>query len=630
MVKRLDKSDLEWRGIAPVAPAFDDFYYTPENGLAESEFVFLDGINAPHSWQGKEHFIIAETGFGTGLNFLNTYKKWLETGAQGRLTYISVERYPLSGSALEQAHTAFPELAGFARQLRAAWPPPSPGFHPRFFEDGKIQLLLLFGDAASLFAELNAEVDAWFLDGFAPAKNPDMWSDRLFAQIARLSKPNARLATYTAAGFVRKGLEARGFNMEKTEGYGQKRDRLIGRMNSKHRPEKPQTGPEWTSLSPAYSGPTTIIGAGIAGRSLAAAFQRRGCQANIIEGATLPTGSKVPAAILAPGFQAGPQPTTDFVTSAFGHACWLPAYQHAWANTRGVELFAGSEAERTRFARIKTALGWGPDWVNSTENGLAYPRSGSLDTAAALNSIYKTDAIETATVERIEKTSAGWLLVGDGNTRETKNLILVGGAGTAHLLANAANLGFTARAGQIETLATTASGIPTGSKAASGYITAAIAGTQTLGSTFSNYTGDARHSPPPDVSARAEILDKIEAEFGLHINANILESSWTGIRAATIDYMPIIGPVPDWHIAADQFAPLSKDRKITGLGPMPYQDGLFLLAGFGSKGFQQAPYAAEYLAAHLCGDPLPMASSVAGYLHPARAFIRRMIKKGRH
>ena len=627
MVKLLNSSDLDWRAGVPSAPVFGDFYYAPENGLAESEHVFLGGIGAPDVWQGREHFVIAETGFGTGLNFLCCYKKWLETGARGRLTFISTEKYPLSEAALKKAHALFPELKHLAEALQAAWPPPSPGFHPRHFENGKIQLLLLFGDATAAFSELDACVDAWFLDGFAPTKNPDLWSDQLFDQVARLSNPGARLATYTVAGFVRKALEARGFAVEKTVGYGRKRNRLVGRMNHGHTPSKPKSSAEWSALGAARCGPTTVVGAGIAARSLAAALQRRRHKTTVFGSENRPTASNVPAAILAPAFQAGPQPTTDFVTSAFAHACWLPAYGVAWARRRGVEAFASNEQEKTRFKRIRKALGWGSDWVDSTEHGLHYPRSGSLDTAAALTSVFAASSIEPASIEKIQKTSAGWLISGADFNVETANLILATGAGTTNLLNDASNIGFTARAGQIETMAT-GGPLPQHSLAASGYITAPNAGSQTLGSTFSEYTGHDAKNPLVSKEATTEILDKIRAEFNVNISPKALHKPWTGVRAATIDYMPVIGPVPNWQTAETIFAPLSKDRKLTGLGPMEYQDGLFLFAGFGSKGFQQAPYAAEYLAAHICGDPLPMAAGVAAYLHPARNFIRRIIRRG--
>jgi tRNA 5-methylaminomethyl-2-thiouridine biosynthesis bifunctional protein len=626
--KSQGNNTIEWRGGVPVAARFGDVYYSLENGLAEAEFTFLGGIDAPKIWQGRSHFTICETGFGTGLNFLASYKKWLESGASGRLTFISTEAFPLSDTDLSRAHAAFSTLEPFAKKLREAWPPNTKGYHLRHFEGGKIQLLLLFGDAAETLTQLSAKVDAWFLDGFAPAKNPEMWSEALFDQMVRLSNPGAPFATFTAAAMVKSRLSARGFDVRKAPGYGKKRHRLLGKLRAHAQKTCDTVCHEWAQLNTAKPGRTTVIGAGVAGRALTAELTHRGHPVTLF-GGSRPAASDVPAAVLAPGFQAGPQPTTAFVTSAFAHACWLPAYEGAWAAKRGVELCAGDEAEQRRFRRIQDLLGWDESWVTATSKGLTYPRSGSLDTKKALSNLY-SGPVNTSVVERLEKTSAGWLLICDDHRFETANLVLAAGAGTQHLLPGAHHIGLTARAGQVEMVASDLSGIPQRSVAASGYITAPSGGYQSLGSTFTEYHGDAQQNPATTKAATAEILDKINAEFGATVAAQQGLTSWAGIRAATIDYMPVIGPVPNWQQAADRFAPLSKDRKITGLGPMPYQDGLYIMAGFGSKGFQQAPYAAQYMAAHLCGDALPMAADVAAYLHPARTFIRRLIRGGRY
>ncbi len=232
MVKQIDKNALAWRGNAPVSTRFDDVYYSEENGLEETGFVFLKGIEAPDCWMGKNNFVIAETGFGTGLNFLATYRDWIKSGATGQLIFISAEKYPLSAEALVEAHKKFPELASYSQELCAAWPPAVEGLHQRLFANGKIQLLLLFGDANETFQDIHATVDAWYLDGFAPSKNPEMWTDKLFDHIARLSKQGTCFATFTAAGFVRRALQARGFHVEKVPGYGRKRERLIGALGA--------------------------------------------------------------------------------------------------------------------------------------------------------------------------------------------------------------------------------------------------------------------------------------------------------------------------------------------------------------------------------------------------------------
>lgn len=635
MLKEIHSDALEWQDGVPKAPTFGDIYYSLEGGLAETEHVFLGGIGAPEVWQKQKHFTIAETGFGTGLNFLATYKKWMETGNKGRLTFISAEKFPLSPDALEKAHAAFPELEYFSSQLRAAWPPAAAGFHPRYFENGKIQLLLLFGDAAETYRQLSASVDAWFLDGFSPAKNPEMWSDVLFDQIARLSRPGTRFATFTAAGFVKRGLAAQGFAVKKTRGFARKRERLVGEMGAAGPMQTNQIAPtpEWARLTKAEEGSTLIIGAGIAGRSLAAALARRG-HPSVVIAADVPTASHVPAAILAPGFQVGTHPTTPFVTSAFAHACWLPDYIKAWARETGVEIQTLDTQERLRLHSVGDALGWGPEWLKKSAVGLEFPKTGSIDPAVALEAIYPSHKVTQARVLNVQKIPDGWAVQTTEGTHEITRLIFATGAQTAHLMPESLHLGLTARSGQIETLSsipTTGRLWPQGSLSGAGYVTAPIptsneSASQTLGSTITPFAGSVEHSPPPSPDDTAAILAKIYQSFDLSVPVQALGEPWTGIRAATIDYMPYVGPIPDWHAAAKQFADLAKDRKISGLGPMPYQHGLFILSGFGSKGFQQAPYAAEYLAAHLCGDPLPMSVSAARYLHPARHFIKKIIQ----
>lgn len=627
MVKRLGRKDIDWREGVPVAPEFDDVYYSLDDGLEETNFVFLSGIGAPDTWQYTDQFVIAETGFGTGLNFLATYQKWVESGASGRLIYVSVEAYPMSEEALERAHEPFTQVRQYAEKLRAAWPPPSPGFHPRYFEEGKVQLLLLFGDAATNFAELQGEVDAWYLDGFAPAKNPDMWSEELFDQIARLSKPGARFATFTAAGFVKRGLAARGFDVQKTRGFGRKRERLIGCMRESHAPTPPAKTQDWAKLpTPPKRGSIAIVGAGIAGRSLAAALKRRGhADIKLIDG-SIACASQVPAAILAPGFQAGKQPTTDFVTAAFAHACQHPEYENAWADASDVEIFSSDEEDRNRQDRVRNSLGWGDDWVAATDRGLVFPKSGSLETAEALANLWPETEIIQMLVENLDQTSNGWLLSGPSKTLDAETIVFASGFGTLHLASDAKHFSIRPRAGQVEAIRDERLEMPDGNFSSGCYATATIDGRRTIGSTFRDHDPLSKTRPKPSSDQSDELVQKVEAAFGCNIDLDALDAPWTGVRATVRDYVPIVGPVPDWDKAASRFAPLAKNAKAKGLGMMDYQKGLYVLTGFGSKGYQQAPYAAEYLAAHLCGQPLPMAQNVAAYLHPARNFIRQLVR----
>jgi len=204
---------------------FDDIYFSPEDGLGESKAVFLDGINAPDCWQDEKTFTIAELGFGTGLNFLQTMKLWCETTAPDQtLIYYSTEKYPLRSDQIETAIT-WDELRPFVSELLTDYP------KGRELMSGRVQLNILLGDSLEELRKQSFRSDAWFLDGFAPRKNPDMWSDDIFVEMARLSKRGSRVATFTAAGFVRRGLQPVGFKMEKRPGFGKKREMLSGIFN---------------------------------------------------------------------------------------------------------------------------------------------------------------------------------------------------------------------------------------------------------------------------------------------------------------------------------------------------------------------------------------------------------------
>ena len=214
---------------APRSKEFDDVYFSADDGLAETEYVFLDGNHLPRGWQGRDRFVIAETGFGTGLNFLAAWKRFEETSTPDqRLDFISFEKFPLDGEEIHlHLHPWDPFFGAHLRKMIRLYPPLMPGFH-RLSLSGRVNLTLVFDDVNAAISRIDTKVDAWFLDGFKPSSNPDMWTDVVFQNMARLSHDGARVATFTAAGRVRRGLEAVGFAVEKVPGFGRKRDMTIG------------------------------------------------------------------------------------------------------------------------------------------------------------------------------------------------------------------------------------------------------------------------------------------------------------------------------------------------------------------------------------------------------------------
>lgn len=623
--------ELHWRGNAPVSEAFDDVYYSAENGLEETQFVFLHGTGAPDVWQGKDRFVIAETGFGTGLNFLATWKAWRESGAKGRLIFISVEGFPLGQKALEEAHETFPELAAYARELRAAWPPASNGTHPRYFDNGKVSLILLFGHVESAFRNLHATVDAWFLDGFAPAKNPEMWSDSVMDQIARLSKPGTRFATFTAAGFVRRALQARGFDVTKAPGYGRKRERLVGQAVSPA-PTTPAAFPvpEWAITSPAPDGHIAIIGGGIAGASLAAALNRRNRKVTVITSEKHAAASHVPAAILAPRFMLEDNPSSAFFAAAYAYSCWFPGFQAAWAETGGISLLPKNDRDSERLAAIADRLGWASDWLIHEENGLTLPRGGSLAPKPVLETLLNDVATLEAEVLGLKQTGKTWAILGaEGPVIEAETVIVAAGMGSMPLLGAEDSPDLRPNRGQVEVArASHLPELPVQSLAFGGYVTADMGDQRTIGSTFDRLDSAGTDAPTPSAADREKILQALRAVTRHMVAPEDIDHSWAGLRATTADHLPFAGPICHTAKARAQYAALAKDASTTGLGAPHRQSGLYVLAGLGSKGFQYGPYLAEYLAAQICGDPLTVPSNMIAPLHPLRGLIKR-IKQGK-
>lgn len=264
----------------PFSGRYGDVYYAAAGGPAQARHVFLAGNDLPARWQGRERFVILETGFGLGLNFLATWQAWrADPQACRELCFISLEKHPFAAADLAAAHAAWPEFASLAGMLQAQWPPLQPGEHRVVLEgvpaaqgqeaagDGgkregtemrrmpdvpemspllevqaaqnmpamrRVELRLLFGDAAALLPALtlapDEAVDAFFLDGFSPARNPDLWSPALCRALARLAKPGATLATWSVAGSVRRALSEAGFMVEKRPGFADKRQMLVGRF----------------------------------------------------------------------------------------------------------------------------------------------------------------------------------------------------------------------------------------------------------------------------------------------------------------------------------------------------------------------------------------------------------------
>jgi len=212
----------------PYSTIYDDVYHSAQGGLAQARHVFLGGNDLPARWIGADHFVILETGFGLGLNFLATWHAWRESRARGRLHFVSAEKHPFRRDDLAELLAPHTELAALADELLQQWPPLTQGSHSLNFARDKVTLTLLLGDARTMLPQLTTKLDALYLDGFAPSKNPDLWSPELLATLTRLCKGNSTLATWSVAGNVRRALEQAGWRLKRRPGFAGKREMLVG------------------------------------------------------------------------------------------------------------------------------------------------------------------------------------------------------------------------------------------------------------------------------------------------------------------------------------------------------------------------------------------------------------------
>lgn len=621
---------VEWQGGTPVSSRFGDPYFSLQGGAAETRHVFLDGTGLPGAWAGRRAFAVGETGFGTGLNFLSAWDLWRRDPHRPTfLHYVSVEGFPLEPEDMRRALAAWPELGPPARRLGAAWPQPSPGFHRLRFEDGAVTLTLLFGPVEAMLAELEAELDAWFLDGFAPSRNPEMWTPAVFAEVARLSRPGTRLATFTAAGRVRRGLESAGFRMEPVPGFGRKREMLRGVFAGPRPPSAIE--PWYRPPAPLAPGTALVVGGGIAGTAVAAALRDRGWRVRLAERhrRLAAEGSGNPAGIVMPRIALGAGPERPFHAQAFRHALDRLA---PWLAATGVLELAGDADAAARQEAACAAGVLAPGLMRRVDAGRAASIAGvDLAGAAAQGALWFE--------------GAGWLVpeaacrglaegaevepgvgVGAGDGGEADLTVLAGGPDT-RLFAPAAWLPLVPRRGQVTLVPATAAGAAlTCVLGGKGYVIPAGGGRLVIGATF-DPVEDAL--PARRQEARPEDDRRNLDAAGTWIPGLIgpdprRAMGRAALRAMTPDHLPLAGPLPDRDAWLDAYAGLrTGDRRRVPAEP-PLHPRTWVLSGLGARGLTTAPLAAELIAAQVAGEPWPVPRRVAAALHPGRFIVRSL------
>ena len=332
-------AQLDWsRPGTPAATDFGDIYFSTDGGLDETRKVFLDGCGLPENWQDKTRFTIAELGFGSGLNFLAAWQLWAQTAQpHQRLHFVSIEKFPFDSKQIRRALSAWPELANYSQPLIRDWPGRVKGLHRLNF--GAVTLTLVHEDVETAFSQLdNLKADAWFLDGFSPSGNPAMWSEAVMKAVAKACAPNARLASFSVAGTVRTALKNAGFEVRKRPGFGRKRHRLEAMFTGTAQPTLRQIDH------------ALIVGAGIAGRSLAKALHARQIKFDIFDNAAHPAASYNPAVLVKPRFDLQDRPESRFFLSAYLHA--LRTYPDTAVLERGVRQLPKTQKEAERYQKL--------------------------------------------------------------------------------------------------------------------------------------------------------------------------------------------------------------------------------------------------------------------------------------
>ena len=671
----LENADLQWQESgAPYSTRFDDIYFSSSGGLAETEHVFLAGNRLEQRWTACDralattatnspmHFTIGELGFGTGLNFLCCWRAWLKLAPQRlHLHYIACEKYPLQVDALRQALQEWPELATFSKTLLDAYPDHSAGIHrlhlPGLAGAATITLDLYYGDAAQMLAaqaeRAAAKVDAWFLDGFAPRVNPQMWSEELLIQIARLSKVGGTLSTYSVAGQVVRGLRAAGFEVTKTKGFGQKRQMLVGHYPQEARPPSPIGLPKtsWLNLpSNQKAAPDVlVIGAGLAGCSTAYSLARKGFRVLILEQAnSIAAGaSGNRQAVLQCRISNALNGTRQFNLQAFLYATrefaqlserfpdiqWQAcgvlnldtAFSARKERCEDVDLSHYSQHIVARLDQCVTSQLAGLK-VDGASNYIAL--GGWLSPAQLCHAYLQHPNIVlqcNAGVQRLEREDQTWHAYSTDAKLASAATVVITNSVNAAQIAQTAPLPIVPIRGQVSYLrATEHSAAIERVICGQSYVSPALDGLHSVGASYSKKISDLTLSEKEHQQNIAGIAPHLT---NCVIAAQDIVGGRVSVRATTGDRMPIVGPVPDFAKFEKHYSALSQRERKHPSTHLPYVQGLYVSVGHGSHGLSNAPLCGEYLASIIADELLPLQSKVLECVHPGRFFLRELRRR---
>ncbi|PJG83179.1 bifunctional tRNA (5-methylaminomethyl-2-thiouridine)(34)-methyltransferase MnmD/FAD-dependent 5-carboxymethylaminomethyl-2-thiouridine(34) oxidoreductase MnmC [Caviibacterium pharyngocola] len=650
----------------PISAQFDDVYFSNQDGLAESRYVFQQGNRLWERWltHSSSHFVIAETGFGTGLNFFAVtalFRQFRQTHPQSPLTrlyFLSFEKYPMTLEQLYAAHQAFEEFAELSAQLRQMWLEPIVGCYRFHFAETTLDLW--FGDIHENLPQLGDymqnRIDAWFLDGFSPAKNPQMWTDELYQNMYRYTKPQGSFATFTAASAVRKGLENAGFQVEKRQGYGQKRECLCG-VKSADSPPHAVT-PWYLPQAAEFNGcaDVAVIGGGIASLFTALSLLKRG--ANV----TVYCGDEQPA-LNASGNKQGafyPQLSDDDIRNirfyiyafAYGkqqlHAAEALGieFEHQFC---GVALCAYNEKSAAKLDKIAAY-----DWHESlyqTQNqqqlsdivGLPLPCGGGFIPQGAwlaprqfvqnLFIYLQKCGVKLKTLQKItalHQTERHWQLINAQGDSFSHQVVVLANGHQLNRFTQTEALPLYAVRGQVSQIPTTENLRKLKTVLCyDGYLTP-VDEAKTSHCIGASHLRDneTRHFSSQE---QAENQQKIQSNLAAVDWVKEVDTSGNlariGVRCAVRDRIPLVGNVPNFTQQREDYRNLFnlRRRKQTIPTAANYRN-LYLIGALGSRGLTSAPLLGETLASLIYGEPLPLSEDLIHQLAPNRSWLRKQLK----
>ncbi|WP_135078233.1 bifunctional tRNA (5-methylaminomethyl-2-thiouridine)(34)-methyltransferase MnmD/FAD-dependent 5-carboxymethylaminomethyl-2-thiouridine(34) oxidoreductase MnmC [Terasakiella sp. SH-1] len=641
-MNKLESPKLGWKeNKTPVSERFDDVYFSVDDGVAESLYVFINGCGMPEAFEGKESFTVAETGFGTGLNFLLTWQCWKESGTQCQLNYLSVEAFPLSVNELREAYKNFPSLKGYGDEFLKFYPVLTPGFHHIVLEGGKVKLTLMLGDAAQMYQQATGQVDAWYLDGFAPAKNPEMWCQDVFDQMGRLSAPGAIVSTFTAAGFVKRGLQEAGFEMTKRKGFGRKRESLIGTLKVISQSIENKWFIKY--LKPKIKKKVAVVGGGVAGCVTARRLMADGHEVHLFdrnktagqEGSGNRLGLIQPRITMEGGFN----------LRAYLHA--LSFYDHLgddiWKGGRGIFQMAEDEedlqrqkllckklilpaSEMTFLERDEASEKIGIEAQNA---GLWFANAGCLEPEKLCKKISENiPSSFDVNIDHISQADGRWIVKSGGGIVFEGDAVVLATAGENSALNDFCTLPMGGRRGQVSYVqATDKTSKLRHAITGGGYMIPAYEREHIVGATFERWS-DFFDYGYKEVSEEGHVRNREKLNTFMPDIEPEIRDGRSSIRAMTSDHLPIVGPVfsQDWYVEA--YEALKHGPRGGDFVDAQYVEGLYVMCGLGARGVQTAPLLADILSSYIDGTACPIENTYREALHPAR-FLIRDIRKGR-